>query len=81
MSSDSSNPSFDGSDASDIDAGTGNGVDDEAPRPGLFAAPGFLRLWVAQVVSSFGDWIGLLATIEVARRIGGDQPGSPSHWW
>ena len=76
MSSDSSNPSFDGSDASDVDAGTGNGVDDEAPRPGLFAAPGFLRLWVAQVVSSFGDWIGLLATIEVARRIGGDQPGS-----
>ncbi len=76
MSSDSSNPSFDGSDASDVDAGTGNGGDDEAPRPGLFAAPGFLRLWVAQVVSSFGDWIGLLATIEVARRIGGDQPGS-----
>ncbi len=76
MSSDSSNPSFDGSDASDVDAGTGNGSDDEAPRPGLFAAPGFLRLWVAQVVSSFGDWIGLLATIEVARRIGGDQPGS-----
>ena len=48
----------------------------EGPQPGLFAAPGFLRLWIAQVVSSFGDWIGLLATIEVARRIGGDQPGS-----
>ena len=48
----------------------------EPPPPGLFASPGFLRLWIAQVVSSFGDWIGLLATIEVARRIGGDQPGS-----
>ncbi len=42
----------------------------------LFSAPGFARLWGAQVVSSFGDWIGLLAIIEVARRIGGDQPGS-----
>ena len=47
-----------------------------AAPPGLFSAPGFTRLWIAQVVSSFGDWIGLLAIIEVARRIGGDQPGS-----
>ncbi len=58
------------------DAGAENVDDAGAPQPGLFAAPGFLRLWAAQVVSSFGDWIGLLATIEVARRIGGDQPGS-----
>ncbi len=70
--------SFGDSEAPDADA---EAVDDagaaaEAPQPGLFAAPGFLRLWIAQVVSSFGDWIGLLATIEVARRIGGDQPGS-----
>jgi dTMP kinase len=48
---------------------------DEA-SPGLWSAPGFLRLWVAQVVSAFGDWVGFLAIIEVARRIGGDQPGS-----
>ncbi|HCB37090.1 MAG TPA: hypothetical protein DEP66_02475 [Acidimicrobiaceae bacterium] len=47
-----------------------------AKLPGLFAAPGFVRLWSAQLVSSFGDWIGLLAIIEVARRIGGDRPGS-----
>ena len=78
MDSDRSMQSFGDSEAPDADAGA---VDDaEAPdgesQPGLFAAPGFLRLWVAQVVSSFGDWIGLLATIEVARRIGGDQPGS-----
>ena len=33
-------------------------------------------MWIAQVVSAFGDWIGFLAIIEVARRIGGDQPGS-----
>ena len=48
---------------------------DEASS-GLWSAPGFLRLWVAQVVSAFGDWVGFLAIIEVARRIGGDQPGS-----
>ena len=66
-SSESSDPS-----GTEADADT----PDEPPRPGLFAAPGFLRLWTAQVVSSFGDWIGLLAIIEVARRIGGDQPGS-----
>ncbi|WP_420445959.1 MFS transporter [Candidatus Poriferisodalis sp.] len=66
MNSDRSIPSFDGSDTSGP----------AASGSGLFAAPGFLRLWIAQVASSFGDWIGLLATIEVARRIGGDQPGS-----
>ena len=74
MSSDRANPSSAGSDA--LGAETRSGTKNEGPRPGLFAAPGFLRLWIAQVVSSFGDWIGLLATIEVARRIGGDQPGS-----
>ena len=68
MDSDRSMQSFGDSEAPDAAA--------ETPQPALFAAPGFLRLWIAQVVSSFGDWIGLLATIEVARRIGGDQPGS-----
>ena len=70
--------SFGDSEAPDADAEAVDAADAgaEAPQPGLFAAPGFLRLWIAQVVSSFGDWIGLLATIEVARRIGGDQPGS-----
>ncbi|MEC7873812.1 MAG: MFS transporter [Actinomycetota bacterium] len=42
----------------------------------VFGSPGFLRLWVAQVVSAFGDWIGFLAIIEIARRLGGGQPGS-----
>ena len=88
MDSDRAIPSSGGPDAPDASAGAvdngdaGAEVDTdaqtevEAPQPGLFASPGFLRLWIAQVVSSFGDWIGLLATIEVARRIGGDQPGS-----
>ena len=42
----------------------------------VFGSSAFLRLWIAQVVSAFGDWIGFLAIIEIARRIGGDQPGS-----
>ena len=42
----------------------------------VFGSPAFLRLWIAQIVSAFGDWIGFLAIIEIARRIGGDQPGS-----
>lgn len=59
--------------------------DDERPsgdhesddsNAGLWSAPGFTKLLVAQIVSAFGDWIGFLAIIEVARRIGGDQPGS-----
>ena len=74
MGSDRSSQSREGPEAPDADAA--DDAEAEAPPPGLFASPGFLRLWIAQVVSSFGDWIGLLATIEVARRIGGDQPGS-----
>ena len=42
----------------------------------VFGSRAFFRLWVTQVVSAFGDWIGFLAIIVVAERIGGDQPGS-----
>ena len=72
MDSDRTNPSSGEMSGSERDAAT----ERDDPHSRLFAAPGFLRLWIAQVVSSFGDWIGLLATIEVARRLGGDQPGS-----
>ncbi|MCY3585495.1 MAG: MFS transporter [Acidimicrobiales bacterium] len=79
MSSDRSMQSSGDSDAhnadSDADAEAVDDAGAEAPQPGLFAAPGFLRLWIAQVVSSFGDWIGLLAILVVANRVGGDQPG------
>ena len=72
MDSDRTNPSSGDMSGSETEAAAQR----EDSHSGLFAAPGFLRLWAAQVVSSFGDWIGLLAIIEVARRIGGDQPGS-----
>jgi dTMP kinase len=40
----------------------------------LFGSPSFLRLWLAQVVSSLGDWIGLVAVLALAARIGRSSP-------
>jgi dTMP kinase len=64
-----------------MDADSRHDIDDDPVAMGtstsrLWATRGFPRLWIAQVVSAFGDWIGFLAIIEVARRIGGDQHGS-----
>lgn len=42
----------------------------------LFANPEFFRLWLAQVFSAFGDWVGFLAIIVIAERVGGDTAGS-----
>ena len=36
----------------------------------LFGSDGFFRLWLAQVVSAGGDWIGFLAVVAIARRVG-----------
>jgi dTMP kinase len=44
-------------------------------RPGwharLFATPAFFRLWLVQVVSSTGDWLGFSAIILLAAKVGG----------
>jgi len=40
----------------------------------LFGSRSFFRLWLAQVVSSLGDWIGFVAVTAVAARIGGSSP-------
>lgn len=37
----------------------------------LFGSTSFFRLWVAQVVSAIGDWLGFVAIVAVATRIGG----------
>ena len=37
----------------------------------LFGSPSFFRLWVAQVVSAIGDWLGFVAIVAVATRISG----------
>jgi dTMP kinase len=41
------------------------------PLTRIFGSPSYFRLWVAQVVSSLGDWIGLIAVTAIAARIGG----------
>ncbi|MGH3849294.1 MAG: MFS transporter, partial [Pseudonocardiaceae bacterium] len=40
----------------------------------LLGSPSFLRLWLAQVVSSLGDWIGLVAVLSLTARVGGKSP-------
>ena len=39
----------------------------------LFGSGSFFRLWLAQVVSSLGDWLGLVAVISIAARVGGSR--------
>src|SRR4029079_3764212 len=46
-------------------------------RPGwhvrLFGSHEFFRLWLVQVVSATGDWLGFSAIILLAAGIGGDE--------
>lgn len=37
----------------------------------VFGSSAYFRLWMAQVVSSLGDWIGLIAIIALAARVSG----------
>jgi len=37
----------------------------------LFGSSGFFRLWLAQVVSAMGDWLGFLAIVAIAKQVGG----------
>ena len=79
-----SGPPLEGEDdptASLTPAGAGPGPeppsDPALPGPSylrLFGSPAFFRLWLAQVVSSLGDWIGFIAVTAIAARIGGSSP-------
>jgi dTMP kinase len=42
----------------------------------LFGTHQFFRLWLAQVVSSLGDWLGFLAITLTATRVGGGNAGA-----
>jgi dTMP kinase len=42
----------------------------------FFGSPAFLRLWVAQVVSAFGDWLGFLAITILAADVGAGSGGA-----
>ncbi len=53
---------------------TGTGKADFATR--AFGSHNFYRLWIAQFVTSIGDWIGLLAITITAARVWGDNAGT-----
>ncbi len=40
----------------------------------MLGSSSFFRLWMAQVVSSLGDWIGLVAVLSLTARVGGKSP-------
>lgn len=61
------------------------GLDHQIPEPPferptgvvrLFGSDDFFRLWIAQVVSALGDWIGFVAIVAIATRIGGSSPAA-----
>jgi dTMP kinase len=42
----------------------------------VFGSRSFFRLWLAQVVSGLGDWLGFIAVTAIAVRIGGSSGGA-----
>ena len=46
----------------------------EPSGPRLLGSTSFFRLWMAQVVSSLGDWIGLFAILTLTARVGKGSP-------
>ncbi|MEY2590418.1 MAG: hypothetical protein QOJ67_2402 [Acidimicrobiaceae bacterium] len=57
-----------------------DGMLGEGERPSLhvrlFGSRQFFRLWIAQVVSSLGDWLGFLAITILAANVGGGAGGA-----
>jgi dTMP kinase len=55
---------------------------DEAPVPPplrrVFGTRSYFRLWMAQVISSTGDWIGLIAILAIAARISNNSGAAVS---
>jgi hypothetical protein len=44
----------------------------------VFGSKAFFRLWVAQCVSSLGDWIGLIAILAIAARVSNNSGAAVS---
>ena len=44
----------------------------------LFGSKSFFRLWLAQFVSSLGDWIGLIAILAIAARVSNNSGAAVS---
>ncbi|MFA5882593.1 MAG: MFS transporter [Acidimicrobiia bacterium] len=55
---------------------------DEAPVPPatlrVFGTKAYFRLWLAQVISSTGDWIGLIAILAIAARVSNNSGAAVS---
>jgi dTMP kinase len=45
-------------------------------RVKLFGSKAYFRLWIAQLFSSFGDWMGFLATAAIAADLGKGSKGA-----
>jgi dTMP kinase len=54
----------------------GLGARPEGTLTRVFGSRAYFRLWCAQVVSSLGDWIGLIAVTAIAARVGGGNAGT-----
>jgi MFS family permease len=54
------------------------GAPGQGDRPGfrvrLFGSSQFFRLWLSQVLSSIGDWLGFFAIAALATRVGAGSP-------
>jgi dTMP kinase len=44
----------------------------------VFGSESFFRLWLAQVISSLGDWIGLIAILAIAARVSNNSGAAVS---
>lgn len=55
---------------------------DESPVPPaawrVFGTKSYFRLWLAQVISSTGDWIGLIAILAIAARVSNNSGAAVS---
>lgn len=59
----------------DPQAAPGHGdAEGQEPAPLLTNIP-FLKLWLAQILSATGDWLGLVAITALAARVGGQAEG------
>ncbi len=62
--------------AGDHEGVTDTDVGELGWRSRLFGSPEFFRLWLAQLVSATGDWLGLLAITALATDVGGGSAGA-----
>jgi dTMP kinase len=68
------------SDPADVVTESLRALREPTDRPGLhvrvFGSQPFFRLWLAQAITSLGDWLGFLAIVILADRIGAGSGGA-----